>query len=45
MAKQLVDDRDVRFCLWEQLKAEKIFELPKYSSHSREEFDMILDGL
>jgi len=42
MAKQLVDGRDVQFVLWEQLKAEKIFELEKYASHSREEFDMIL---
>jgi hypothetical protein len=42
MAKQLVDERDVQFVMWEQLKAEKLFELPKYQSHSREEFDMIL---
>jgi len=42
MAKQLVDERDVQFVMWEQLQAEQIFKLPKYSSHSREEFDMIL---
>jgi len=42
MAKQLVDERDVKFVLWEQLQAENLFKLGGYEGHSREEFDMIL---
>jgi len=42
MAKKLVDERDIKFVLWEQLKGEELFKLPHYQGHSRDEFDMIL---
>jgi len=42
MAKQLVDERDIKFALWEQLKSEKIFEFPQFQGHTKDEFDMIM---
>jgi len=42
MAGVLIDERDVKFAIWEHLKAEKLFEFERFKGYSREEFDMIL---
>jgi alkylation response protein AidB-like acyl-CoA dehydrogenase len=44
MANVLVDERDVRFVLYEQLNIEKLCEAEKYAEFSRETFDMVLDA-
>ena len=44
MPNLLVDERDVRFVLYEQLKIEELCEAEKYSEFSREMFDMVLDA-
>ncbi len=43
MSNTLVNLRDLRFVLYEQLNAESLAELPYFSDHSRETFDMALD--
>jgi alkylation response protein AidB-like acyl-CoA dehydrogenase len=44
MANLLVDERDVKFVLYEQLGIEKLCESERYSEFSRETFDMVLDA-
>lgn len=44
MANLLVDDRDVKFVLYEQLDVEKLCKSERYSEFSRETFDMVLDA-
>lgn len=44
MANLLVDERDVRFVLYEQLNIEELCQSERYSEFSREMFDMVLDA-
>jgi alkylation response protein AidB-like acyl-CoA dehydrogenase len=44
MADILVDERDVKFVLNEQLKIEKLCGVEKFSEFSRETFDMVIDA-
>ncbi|MBM3302683.1 MAG: acyl-CoA dehydrogenase family protein, partial [Deltaproteobacteria bacterium] len=44
MANLLVDERDVKFVLYEQLNAERLCEAQVYSEFSRDMFDMALDS-
>ncbi len=44
MANLLVDERDVKFVLYEQLNVEELCETEKYAEFSREIFDMTLDA-
>jgi len=41
--KLLVDERDVKFVLYEQLRIEELCKSPLYADFSREMFDMALD--
>lgn len=44
MSNLLVDERDTKFVLYEQLGIEKLCKTDKYSEFSRETFDMMLDA-
>ncbi len=44
MANLLVNERDVKFILYEQLNVEELCESERYSECSRELFDMILEA-
>jgi alkylation response protein AidB-like acyl-CoA dehydrogenase len=44
MANLLVDERDVKFVLYEQLRIEELCESEKFAEFSREMFDMVLDA-
>jgi len=44
MANLLVDERDQRFVLYEQLNIEELCESERFSEFSREMFDMVLDA-
>ena len=44
MANLLVDERDVKFVLYEQLNIEELCEAERYSEMSREMFDMVLEA-
>ncbi|MBI5252262.1 MAG: acyl-CoA dehydrogenase [Desulfomonile tiedjei] len=44
MANLLVDERDAKFVLHEQLNVEELCMTDKYSEFSRETFDMVLDA-
>lgn len=44
MANLLVDERDVKFVLYEQLNIEELCQSEKYGEFSREMFDMVLDA-
>jgi len=44
MANLLVDERDAKFVLYEQLHIEELCQSEKYSEFSRETFDMVLDA-
>jgi alkylation response protein AidB-like acyl-CoA dehydrogenase len=44
MANLLVDERDVKFVLYEQLRIEELCETEKYAEFSRETFDMVLEA-
>ncbi len=44
MANLLVDERDVKFVLYEQLRVEELCEAEIYSEFSKEMFDMVLDA-
>jgi len=44
MANLLVDERDARFVLFEQLNIEELCETETYSEMSREMFDMVLEA-
>jgi alkylation response protein AidB-like acyl-CoA dehydrogenase len=44
MPNPLLNDRDVTFLLYEVLGVESLCELPYYSEHSRETFDLYLDA-
>ena len=39
--KLLVDERDVKFVLYEQLRIEELCNYPHYAEHSQETFDMV----
>ncbi len=41
--KLLVDERDVKFVLYEQLRIEELCKAPLYEEFSRETFDMVFD--
>ncbi len=41
--KLLVDERDVKFVLHEQLRIEELCKYPRYSSFSQDLFDMVLE--
>ncbi|MHC1745115.1 MAG: acyl-CoA dehydrogenase [Syntrophobacteraceae bacterium] len=41
--KLLVDERDAKFVLYEQLRIEELCKAPLYEEFSRETFDMVLD--
>jgi len=41
--KLLVDERDVKFVLYEQLRIEELCRRPLYAEHSQEMFDMALE--
>ncbi len=42
MADVIVDERDVKFVLWEHLGVEDLFKHEKFKDYSREDFDMII---
>ena len=44
MANLLVDERDAKFVLYEQLNIEELCESDAYSEFSREMFDMVLEA-
>lgn len=44
MANLLVDERDLKFVLYEQLNVEELCESERYSEFSREMFDMVLEA-
>ena len=44
MSNLVVDERDARFILYEQLNIEDLCQSEKYAEYSREMFDMILDA-
>lgn len=44
MANLLVDERDVKFVLYEQLRVDELCESEPYTEFSREMFDMVLDA-
>jgi len=44
MANLLVDERDVKFVLYEQLKVEELCESERYTEFSKEMFDMVLEA-
>jgi len=44
MANLLVDERDVKFILYEQLNVEELCQAERYAEFSREMFDMVLDA-
>jgi alkylation response protein AidB-like acyl-CoA dehydrogenase len=44
MANLLVDERDVKFVLYEQLRVEELCESEPFKEFSREMFDMVLDA-
>lgn len=44
MANLLVDERDVKFVLYEQLEIEELCRSDRYSEYSREMVDMVLDA-
>ncbi len=44
MSSMLVDERDVKFALYEHLNVESLCEAEKYADFSREMFDMALDA-
>lgn len=44
MANLLVDERDMKFVLYEQLNIEELCEAEVFSEFSREMFDMVLDA-
>lgn len=44
MANVLVDERDIKFVLYEQLELEKLCETEKFSEYNREMFDMVLEA-
>ncbi len=44
MANLLVDERDMKFVLYEQLNIEELCNAPKFSEFSREMFDMVLEA-
>jgi hypothetical protein len=44
MANLLVDERDVKFVLYEQLKIDELCESERYAEFSKEMFDMVLDA-
>jgi hypothetical protein len=41
--KLLVDERDVKFVLYEQLRVDELCNHPMYADFSREMFDMAID--
>jgi len=43
MPGKTVDERDVKFVLWEHLALEKMLDHPRFMGMGRDEFDMILD--
>ena len=43
MSNQIVDIRDARFVLYEQLGIDKLCERPKFKDHSKDIFEMVLD--
>ena len=43
MAAQLVDQRDVKFVLYEQLDIEQLSNTTRYAEYSREMYDMVLE--
>jgi alkylation response protein AidB-like acyl-CoA dehydrogenase len=43
MANSVVDERDVKFVLYEQLDIEQLTKSAKYADYSREMFDMVLE--
>lgn len=44
MAPKIVDLKDIRFVLYDMLKAERLVDRDRFSAHSRETFDMALDA-
>lgn len=44
MANLLVDERDLKFVLYEQLNIEELCQAEQYSEFSREMFDMVLEA-
>ncbi len=44
MANFLVDERDAKFVLYEQLRIDELCQAEKYAEFSRETFDMVLDA-
>jgi alkylation response protein AidB-like acyl-CoA dehydrogenase len=43
MSNLIMDMRDARFVLYEQLGIDKLCERPRYADHSKEVFEMVLD--
>ena len=43
MANSVVDKRDVKFVLYEQLDIEKLSDTAKYAEYSKEMYDMVLE--
>jgi len=44
MANLLVDERDAKFVLYEQLKIDELCQHERFSELSREMFDMVLEA-
>ena len=43
MANLLVDERDVKFVLYEQLEIEQLSNTAKYAEYSKEMYDLVLE--
>jgi len=43
MSNYLADERDQKFVLYEQLELDKLTELPRYTEHSKDLYDMVLE--
>ena len=43
MSNYLVDERDQKFVLYEQLEMDKLTELSRYTEHSKDMYDMVLE--
>jgi alkylation response protein AidB-like acyl-CoA dehydrogenase len=43
MSNYLVDERDLKFVLYEQLGLDKLTELDRYTEHSKELYDMVIE--
>ena len=43
MAEKFISDRNLKFLLYEMFDVESLLKYPRYTDHSREVFDMVMD--